>query len=246
MGVNTLEMDVVVTKDSQLVISHDPYMSDVICNTPEGKPVTAANKENYAIYHLTYAEVKKFDCGSRGNPDFPGQHKMPTYKPLLKDVIDSVENYIAANHLPHVQYNIETKSTVAGDGKLHPVPAVFSKMLYDLLKNRNMLPYSIIQSFDVRTLQEIHKIDGKTATALLIADPQSFDKNLKQLGFTPSIYSPNTILVNKKLIEKCHKKKVKIIPWTINDEKKMLEFKDMGVDGLITDYPDKAIKVLRK
>jgi glycerophosphoryl diester phosphodiesterase len=245
LGVNTVEMDVVVSKDGKLVVSHDPVMNDKICSTPDGKPVTSDDKNNYRIYNLTYEDIKKFDCGQRGNPKFPEQKRMATFKPLLRDVIDSVEKFIQQNNLPPVQYNIETKSTPAGDDIEHPKPAVFSKLLYDLLKQKNILSRSIIQSFDPRTLQEIKKTDGSVHLALLVFNADGFEKNIKRLKFMPDIYSPNFILVNKKLVKKCHDHNIKIIPWTVNDEEKLKKMKELGVDGVISDYPDRAIKVLR-
>ena len=245
LGVNTLEMDVVVSKDGKLVVSHDPVMNDEICSTPDGNAIAATEKNNYRIYNLTYEEIKKFDCGLRGNSKFPEQKKMTAFKPLLSDVIDTVEKFIQQNHLPAVQYNIETKSTLEGDDVDHPKPDVFAKLLYDLLKQKNVLSKSIIQSFDPRTLQVIHQIDTTATTALLVFDMDSFEKNIRQLGFNPTIYSPNFILVSEKLIEKCHALNIKIIPWTVNDEDKMRKFKLLDLDGIITDYPDRAIKVWR-
>src|SRR3954464_12088059 len=90
LGVNTLEMDVVVSKDGKLVVSHDPTLNPDICSTPDGKPVSTGIR----IYNLTYDEVKTYDCGLRGNPKFPDQYKTAAFKPLLSDVIDSVEKYI--------------------------------------------------------------------------------------------------------------------------------------------------------
>jgi glycerophosphoryl diester phosphodiesterase len=245
LGVNTLEMDVVVSRDGKLVVSHDPYFSPEFCNFPEGQPTDADAQKFSRIYNMTYEQIKSYDCGSRINPKFPEQKKMFAAKPLLSEVIDTVENFILKNHLPAVQYNIETKSTPEGDDIDQPKPVVFAKLLYDMLKQKNILGKSIIQSFDIRTLQIVHQTDSTVATALLIADIDSFDKNIHQLGFKPTIYSPNLILVNEKLISKCHEQKIKIIPWTINDTDKMIKLKQQGVDGLITDYPDRAIKVLR-
>jgi glycerophosphoryl diester phosphodiesterase len=244
IGVNTLELDVVVSKDSQLVVSHEPWMSHVFCFTAEGKAIED-NKEKYNIYQLPYSEIQKFDCGINGHPKFPEQRKMSEHKPLLKDVIEAVEQYITAHKLAPVSYNIETKSTPDGDNKFHPAPDEFAGMLYDVLKAKNILSRSIIQSFDPRTLQVIHKTDSNVKTALLIGDANTFEKNLEQLGFVPAIYSPLYLLVNKKLIKKCHTKGILIIPWTVNEEKQMIKLKAMGVDGLITDYPNRAVKVLR-
>ncbi len=246
LGVNTLEMDVVVSKDGKLVVSHDPFMNAEICSTPHGEPVGEQDKKLYRLYQLNYDEIKQFDCGLRGNEKFPEQKKVAAFKPLLSDVIDTIEKYIQQNHLLPVNYNIETKSTPEGDDVDHPKPAMFAKLLYDLLKQKNILSKSIIQSFDPRTLQVIHQIDATATTALLVFDMDSFEKNIHQLGFNPSIYSPNFILVTEKLISKCHAQKIKIIPWTVNDEDKMRKFKLLDLDGIITDYPDRAIKVWRE
>jgi glycerophosphoryl diester phosphodiesterase len=170
---------------------------------------------------------------------------MAAYKPLLKDVIDSVEKYVKANKLPPVYYNIETKSTRDGDDVYHPKPNVFTQLFYDVIAEKKVVSRCILQSFDPRTLQEIKKIDPLVNTALLVGNLDGFDKNIAKLGFPPAIYSPDHKLVTEKLIEKCHALNIKVIPWTVNDEKTMLRLKKMGVDGLISDYPDRAIKVLR-
>lgn len=238
LGVNTLEMDVVITKDGQVVLSHDPTINCEICDY-------CGDGKEKRIYQLDYSTIKTIDCGSKGNSKFPEQKKMYAVKPLLTDVIDSVEAFIKRNSLTPVYYNIETKSTPAGDGTEHPAPDVFAKMLYDVLKQKGILNRSIVQSFDPRTLQAIHKTDATVTTALLVFNADGFNKNIKRLGFTPAIYSPNYLLVNSKLVKACHAKGIKIIPWTVNDEDKMKKMKELGVDGIISDYPDRAIKVLR-
>ncbi|MCW5907095.1 MAG: glycerophosphodiester phosphodiesterase [Chitinophagales bacterium] len=244
LGVNTLELDVVVSKDNQLVVSHEPWMSASFCFTSDGKSIED-NKEKYNIYQLTYEQIKQFDCGINGNSKFPEQKKISTTKPLLSEVIDAVEKYISANNLPPVYYNIETKSTPEGDNKFHPAPAEFSLLLYNLLQQKDILHRCIVQSFDPRTLQILKQKDENIVLALLVANADGFEHNITRLGFTPQIYSPNFLLVNKKLINNCHQKGIKVIPWTVNEEKKMLQLKKMGTDGVITDHPDRAIKVLR-
>ncbi|MBS1684538.1 MAG: glycerophosphodiester phosphodiesterase [Bacteroidetes bacterium] len=245
LGVTTLEMDVVVTRDGQLVISHDPVLNDVIMTKPDGTPVTAEEAKKLRIFDMPYAEIKKYDAGLRGNPKFPDQQKIAVSKPLLKEVIDTVEKYVKAHKLPPVYYNIETKSTKEGDDVYNPKPNVFAQALYDVVAAKKIVPRCIIQSFDPRTLQEMKKIDPNITTALLVANINGFDKNIAELGFPPAIYSPEYHLVNKKLIAKCHALNIRVIPWTVNDEKTMRKLKDLGADGLISDYPDKAIKALK-
>lgn len=240
LGVTTLEMDVLVTRDGQLVVSHDPVLNDVIMSKPDGTPVTAEEAKKLRIFDMAYAEIKKYDAGRRGNPKFPEQQKMAVAKPLLKEVIDTVEKYVKAHKLPVVYYNIETKSTTEGDDVLNPKPNIFAQALYDVIAAKKVVPRCIIQSFDPRTLQEIKKIDANITTALLVANLNGFDKNIAALGFPPSIYSPEYHLVNKKLVAKCHALNIRVIPWTVNDERKMRKIKATGADGLITDYPDRA------
>lgn len=244
LGATTLEMDVLVTRDGQLVVSHDPVLNDVIMTKPDGTPVTAEEAKKLRIFDMPYAEIKKYDAGLRGNPKFPEQQKMAVYKPLLKAVIDTVEKYVKAHKLAPVHYNIETKSTTDGDNVYNPKPNIFAQTLYDAIADKKVIPRCIIQSFDPRTLQEIKKIDANITTALLVANLNGFDKNIAELGFPPTIYSPEFHLVNKKLIAKCHALNIKVIPWTVNEEKTMRKLKDLGADGLISDYPDRALKAL--
>lgn len=239
LGINTLEMDVVVSKDGELVVSHEPWMNEEICGVRE------SGKDKNNIYALNYADIAKIDCGSKVNSRFPEQQKFFSAKPRLRDVIDSVELYLQAHHLPPVLYNIETKTTPDGDDKFHPAPKPFVQLLYGLLKEKNILSKCVIQSFDERTLQVLHSIDSSVKTALLVFNADGLEKNIQRLGFIPNIYSPNFILVNKKMVKACHKRRMQIIPWTVNEEKKMRQMKKLKVDGLISDYPDRAIKLLR-
>ena len=108
------------------------------------------------------------------------------------------------------------------------------------IKDNQMEDFVIIQSFDPRTLQYLHQHYPNIKTALLIEaiNRNSFRKQIKDLGFTPTIYSPEEILVTDVLIKNCHDLNMKIIPWTVNDKKKITELKKMGVDGIITDFPN--------
>ena len=109
-----------------------------------------------------------------------------------------------------------------------------------VIKESEMEDYVIIQSFDFRTLQYLHKNYPKIKTAMLVEadNKSSFRKQIKDIGFTPDIYSPESTLVIPGLIKDCHDLNMKIIPWTVNDKKKIDELKKMGVDGIITDYPN--------
>jgi glycerophosphoryl diester phosphodiesterase len=241
LGVNTLEMDVVVTKDRKLVVSHDPFFSSEICSLPGGGPVLKEDEKKYNIYKMSSSRISRFDCGKRGHPRFPRQQAINISKPFLHTVITEVEAYIATKGLTPVQYNIETKSLPSGDNKFNPPPAEFISLLYNELKELNILDRVIIQSFDVRTLQEMRKTDPKIRLALLVENSFGLQLNLLYLGFTPEIYSPDFNQVNAGLVSDVHQRKMKVIPWTVNTLDDMKRLKSLGVDGIITDYPDIAV-----
>lgn len=241
LGVTTVELDVVVSKDGQMVVSHEPFFNHAICLNAEGEAITEENEKEYNIYQYTVQEIKAFDCGTLGNPNFPEQEGQKVSKPTLQEAIQAVENYIQTEGKNSVFYNIETKSTPEGDNVFHPIPQKFSQLLYDELKELNVLDKVFIQSFDVRTLQAFREIDKDVPLVLLVEEenPNSFEENLEVLGFNPIVYSPNFNLVNEELIEKSKTKNIKVIPWTVNEVSDMQKMIGLGVDGLITDYPNR-------
>lgn len=240
LGVTTLELDVVITKDKKVVLSHEPYMSGGICSKPDGTPVTGKEARTFNIYQMTYEEVKAFDCGSRGNSRFPEQEKMKVSKPLLKDLIDEVEAYIKENNKAAVNYNIEIKSSPKGDGKYHPEIAEFSRLVQEVVSQRLPVERYTIQSFDFRALQYFHKTYPDVQLVVLIENTKGVKKNIDNLGFTPEVYSPYFKLLSKKDIDYCHEQGMIVVPWTINSVKDMKDMVEKGVDGIITDYPDRA------
>ena len=191
---------------------------------------------------MTYEQVRQFDCGSKGNERFAEQQRMASYKPLLRDVIIAVENHIKNHTKYEVDYNIELKSTPKGDGKLHPKPEEFSKMVHDLVDQYLPMNRVVIQSFDFRILKVWHNQYPDIRLSALVENRKSLTSNLKELGFTPSVYSPYYKKVTPEMVTKCRQLNMRLIPWTVNDEREMLALKGMGVDGFITDYPDRAAK----
>lgn len=244
-GVTTLELDVVITKDNEVLVSHDHYMSADICSKPNGIAIEKKEADEFNIYEMTYEETQKFDCGIRGHKGFPEQKQIKVSKPLLKDVIEEVERYLKVNNLPAVSYNIEIKSGEGGDFKNHPPVDEFSKLVLEVAMEYLDLERFNIQSFDFRVLKYIHENYPQVTLAVLIGSGSDVKGHLKKLGFIPQIYSPHYSLITRDDVSFCHEKGMKVIPWTINDLKAMRATVDKGVDGIITDYPDRA-KNLRK
>ncbi|HZH99963.1 MAG TPA: glycerophosphodiester phosphodiesterase family protein [Flavisolibacter sp.] len=240
LGVTTLEMDVVITADQQVVLSHEPFFNHEIATKPDGSSVEVAEEKRLNLYKMSYDEIRKFDVGMKPHPRFPRQQKLAVAKPLLTALVDSVEAYISSKRLPPVFYNIETKSHPLTDHLFHPAPDLFVDLLMEVIRKKNIQDRVIIQSFDIRTLQYVHQRHPSVQTALLIEDDdkRSFQEQLDRLGFIPSIYSPHYSLVTTDLLQACKQKAMRLIPWTVNDAYTIKTLRAMGVDGIISDYPD--------
>ncbi len=240
LGVTTLEMDAVITKDLQVILSHEPFFNHEITTNENGTEVSAMEEKNLNIFQMDYLETQRYDVGIKLHPRFPQQQKIAATKPLLSNLIDAAENYTKAKRKPPIYYNIETKSAPATDGKYHPPPAEFVDLIMGIIKKKKIQQRVIIQSFDIRTLQYLHQNYPAIQTALLVEDynKNSFEAQLNQLGFVPNIYSPHYALVTPQLIAACHQKNIHIIPWTVNDGAAIQKLKLQGVDGVISDFPN--------
>ena len=272
LGVKTLELDVVISADGKVVVSHDAYMSADFMRKPDGTDISKEEERSLALYKMTYDSISRYDGGTKPHPRFPAQVKMKTSKPLLSDLIDSVEAYVKANKLKPVYYNIETKISPAGDGIYNPAPDVFVKAMMEVINAKAIQKRVTIQSFDVRTLQILHKTAPKLKLSLLAfggsnalaklknqglsAEDEKklkqsplfnaaggLDDDIKKLGFVPNTYSPYYTSVDSDMVKKAHAMKMSILPWTVDEEKDMEALGKLGVDGIITNSPDKLIKM---
>lgn len=234
----TLEMDVLITKDGQVVVSHDPYFNPAITTTPEGKFLTAAEAQKLILYQLDYKEISRYDVGLKPHPDFPRQKKIAASKPLLKDLIAAAETEAGIKHRT-IHYNIEIKSRKATDNTHHPEPEAFVEKLVRVLKEKGILDRTVIQSFDIRPLQVLHQKYPNIKTSFLVdKDGGDVERLINTLGFTPTIYSPVYTVVKSELVDECHKRNMQVIPWTVNTKEEMQRLIDLHIDGIISDYPD--------
>jgi len=237
--IKTLELDVVVSKDSQLILSHEPWFSGIICNHPDGQAVQAEEAEKLKIMEMNYQEIKAFDCGSRGNPRFSDQQKMKAHKPSFMDAISNVELHCRKQKRTIPYYNVELKSRPSWYGTFVPKPERFVKLALEEIKLLEIKDQIVLQSFDPAILNEIHKQDPEITTSFLIENMDGLEANLAKLNFVPNIYSPYFKLLNVGNVNAIHNKGMKVIPWTINDPVIMEKLIGIGVDGIITDYPDR-------
>ena len=237
--ITTLEMDLAITKDKQVVVSHDPILNPLITTKPDGTFIKANQVSENIIYQMSYDQLQKFDVGLKPYPLFPQQKKLAVSIPTLSDLIDSVESK-SIRIGRKMFYNIEIKSVDGKDIIEHPVPDEFVDLVVQLINQKNIEERTSVQSFDLRPLKVLHQKYPKVQTAYLVygADCGDAQKQITLLGFTPTIYSPEYKFITQQTVDYCHAHKMKIIPWTVNTKSEIDALLAMGVDGLITDYPN--------
>ena len=245
LGVDAIELDLCVSGDNRVVVSHDPYMQARLCTAPDGKVLTKKDEAKYVLYSMKYADIVRFDCG-RPSAGFPGQQKVPAVKPLLDDVFRSVEPHCEKLWQERgVVYNLEVKSRVEGDGVLHPFPREYAKLITAVIEKSGVSSRVRVQSFDARILKEVRKNSPALTLGLLVGRGQDPETELNRLGFKPDYLNPFFSMVNHELVEMLHKQDILIVPWTVNAPETMQALAGMSVDGIITDYPEIAQEVLR-
>jgi glycerophosphoryl diester phosphodiesterase len=262
MGVNTLELDVGVTRDGVLVVSHERGLNPDIARGPDGKYVTAPGTP---LVQLSLAEVKQYDVGqlrpgSIYAAQFPDLRAAPgTRIPTLKELIDLVRKSGDRD----VRLNIETKIDPNHPTE-SPPPERFVALLLDLLRAEKFEDRVMVQSFDWRTLQLVQKLAPQIPTVYLTLqtgrDPTVFRDRASEwtAGFNPAehqgsvprtikaaggtIWSPYLRDLTPEAIAECHTLGLKVVVWTVNQPAEMARLIDLGVDGIISDRPD----ILRK
>ena len=241
LGVHTIELDVVITKDNQVIVSHEPYMNSEICLDTLGSPITKEEGRAINLYQLTYDEIKQFDCGSKQHSLYKEQLNEAAYKPLLSEVIELAEGLN-----DEIKYNIELKTHPSVYGKFTPFPEEFVALVMTELTNYGILQRTNLQSFDVNTIEQIKKHPTTVEIALLVDGSEDIRSKISQLSFKPDIISPSFRLLDQKFVQELQAENYQVIPWTVNDPKDLQQMIDFKVDGIITDYPDRLIALMHK
>lgn len=232
IGVDTLELDLGVTKDNAVIVIHDQKINSKICQYKNGQ---AINGEKW-IHSMTLKEIKDIDCGSKVNPRFPEQKTRPGAEiPTLDEVFQLAKP-------SKLHFNIETKSKPELP-TAQPSPELFAKLVLEIVHQHGLEKRVTIQSFDHRTLVEVKKQAPKIQLAALFEDkPDNWVTATKMAK--ADIVSPYFKLISKEDVQEIHAAGLKVIPWTPNEQKHWLQLIELGVDGIITDDPEPLLKLL--
>ena len=233
-GAGVLELDIAFTADKQAVLSHDPWLDHLITVDAKGQPIAAG--KGLPIYKMSYAQVRTYDVGSKQHPDFPKQQNFPAHIPRLVDMIDSVEKYVALHKLPKPWYSIETKTSKNRDFVAQPEPEEFVRLLMAIIHEKNISDRVIIQSFDERTLEIVHR-DFPTVITMVNINKGTLEENLARFTFQPDFYAPSPELIDEALLNKLRQLGMRIIGGNTNDSKQIQRIKALGVHSYCTDYP---------
>jgi glycerophosphoryl diester phosphodiesterase len=248
LGVNTLEMDICVTKDKKVVLSHDKYFSHRFSTRPDGTPVLEGEPREY-IWHMPYDSVAKYDVGLRRNPDMPEQQLIATPKRLLTDVVAAVEEYTKKNHLAPMNYNIEIKCDPDYDGGIEgrdwPEYHEFTDICMSVLDSLGLGDRLIIQTFDTRTLNYLNEAyPGHHLSYLVGGGFGSYEQFMDRLNFIPEWLSPAWPIIDKDMVSRAHADGMKIVTWTVDEKEQMRKVIEMGVEAVISNYPDRLLEVV--
>jgi len=229
LGVDVLELDVVVTKDDVLVVSHDPEMNPVHCVGPAGSPK--------AIREMTYAQVQLWDCGAKANPEFPQQKAIPGTR------VPSLDSVFALAKKGKFHFNVETK-IFPNRPSLTPTPERFAELMLAMIRKHGLEQRVIVQSFDFRTLKAMkHLAPEIRLSALLAFAPQDFVASAREAGAT--IVSPQYKLVTPEKVKVAHEAGLQVVPWTANTPADWDKLVAAGSDAIISDDPASLIEYLK-
>lgn len=246
IGIPVLELDVHITGDNKVVVSHDPFLNPKKVVLNDGEQLVAGSQMRYILYQMAYSNILKYDIGSLAVKEFPNRINLPASMPLLSQLIDEVEQFTQLNGLPPVTYNIEIKSHRLKDNRMSPPYETYTNQVMKVISSKHIDNRIIIQSFDPRTLNYLNRVYPNIKLSYLLSSSKYPLKTLyKKLDFTPAYFSPSYKLVTPGLINDCHKAGMKIVPWTVNHREDIQYLYRIGVDGIITDYPKLAQEWLK-
>jgi len=246
LGVDALELDVVISADQQVVISHEPWLSARLGRGPAGEHIDPQGEQSYNLYQLPYATIRQCMVGEWPHPSFPNQQPHPSYRPLLRELLFIAE--VACQQLgrPPVGYSIELKSTPAGDNIFHPVPARFAELVLAEVHTAAVQARTTLLSFDARILQAARQQAPAQALCLLNETPTSVTRLFEQLGFVPEFFGSDHRLLSTSLIQEVSAvyPQLRLVPWTVNELPDLQQALDWGVYGITTDYPNRLLDLL--
>lgn len=267
VGVTTLELDLGISRDGALVVSHDPRLDPELTRRPDGTWIEGPGPR---LSELDLVALRRFDIG-RARPGGRVARRFPDQRPADGETVPTLAEVVALTDrlgADHVRFNIETKvSPLAPDDA--PAPEIFARRVVEEVARLGIGARTTVQSFDWRPLEEVHRLAPDLSTACLTAEQTWLDTlEHGRPGASPwlaghdiddhpgvpalvhaagcAIWSPYYEDLDRSALARAHDLGLEVVVWTVNDRRAIPQMLDLGVDGLITDYPDQARAVLEQ
>jgi glycerophosphoryl diester phosphodiesterase len=268
LGVTTLEMDTGVTRDGVVVVGHDERLNPDFTRDASGKWIDPPGP---VVFALTRAELQGYDVG-RLKPGTPYARRFSEQQPVDGQRVPNLADVLtlpATMRNTSVRFNVETKLD-ARHPELTAAPEPFADAVIAVVRAAGMAERTTLQSFDWRTLRYAQKVAPEIKTVCLTVQ-QPGDDNIQAGKSGPSpllagldvddyggsvprlvkaagcaVWSPNARDLTAATLTEAHKEGLKVIVWTVNEESEMNALAESGVDGIISDYPDRLRKVLAR
>lgn len=247
LGVDVIELDVVISQDQQVVVSHEPWLAAKLGRDNLGRTIDPAQELQHNLYQLPYASIRQCVVGEWPHPDFATQLPFPSYRPLLREVLGQVAR-VSQHSGRLVGFSVEVKSSPAGDDIFHPQPAQFVDLVVTELMDAGVINQTTILSFDPRILQATRRAYPALRLCLLVEDYLSPIAGLfDTLGFNPDVFGPDFQLLSAATVRdiRAAYPQLQIVPWTVNTAADMARVQAWQVDGITTDYPDRLLSLSR-
>jgi glycerophosphoryl diester phosphodiesterase len=255
-GADVLELDLAVTRDNVLVVSHSPYLTQPASEDPRMAAVLLNERQcagpalppGTLIHSVTLAQLKQYDCGSKTLAAFPRQVAVPhTTIPTFEEVLDLAPQ-------GNFEFNVETK-IFPNHPEITPSPEVFVRMIDEMVRGHHLESRVILQSFDFRTLWAMKRLDPKIRLSALFGQAQydvmmgitDGDKSFVHIAKVSGadILSPDQSLVTVDEVATAHKLGLQVAPYTVNTTEGWKKMADAHVDAIITDDPVGLLEWLR-
>jgi len=241
LGCDWIEMDVVITGDGQVLVSHETWMDASICRKPDRTILTEKEGRSINIFTLSLAEVQAYFCAPSTVDVEPAHWEDDWHKPTLAEVVRATDRFSRERGSAPVKFNIEIKSEPDLYGTYQPLPKPFAVRVLAEIDALHIADRCLVQCFDVVVLEAVHSIAPEMPVALLVENTEGLESNLQRISFMPSYYSPEFHLVNEDLVRTLRDKGIGLLGWTVNGSEDIRRMIALGLDGIITDHPERAV-----
>lgn len=236
LGVDAIELDIVISKDNKIIVAHEPYMPANLCLKPDGTNIREDEEKSFNLYQMTASEIAKWTFGTLPYDAFAQQKKVVSHRLELAELL----NLLDKDELDyHPQLTIEIKSHPNGDGIFHPKPEQYAELVLAAIE---MLPEHwpvALQSFDLRIIKALDKQQSPFPLIVLNDDKKvEIEDICDDLKFVPEGYGLKHSLIDENAVEACLSLGIELSAWTVNEKKETERLFGLGVRNIITDYPE--------